>query len=118
MSEANSDSNLIKKSYYCSICKKQHDVFLNKDLVKNRDKFPFSYVFLHGKVFDILTTLYLDANLNIRGAEMVKLENTENIFDKEQMMTIVQNLTNELTNLQNEYNELLKKYNELKQKCS
>ena len=110
------ESNIVKKSYYCTICKEQHEILLSKDLVKNKNEFPFTYVFLHGKLYEILTTLYIDANLNIRGAEMIKLENYDNIFDKEQMQTIVQNLTIELVNLQNEYNELLKKYNELLEK--
>ena len=106
----------VKKSYFCNVCGKNHEIMLQKRLLEGREKFPFTYVYLHGDLYNILTTLYLDANLNIRGTEIVRLDDSENIFDKDQMMNIVKNLTSELNQLQNDYNELLKKYNELKQK--
>jgi hypothetical protein len=106
----------VKKNYFCSICNQHHDIIFKKEILKGRTKFPFSYIFLHGDLYDILTTLYLDANLNIRGTEMVKLDDSENIFDKEQMTDIVKNLTMELATLQQEYNDLLNKYNQLKDK--
>lgn len=106
----------VKKNYFCSVCNEHHDIIFKKSILKGRTKFPFSYIFLHGKLYDILTTLYIDANLNIRGTEMIKLDDSDNIFDKEQMTDIVKNLTTELTTLQQEYNELMIKYTQLKQK--
>ncbi|MHA1730052.1 MAG: hypothetical protein ACTSWY_15190 [Promethearchaeota archaeon] len=112
----NKEKTFIERQYFCSLCKKMHKVKLKKELVKIHDKFPFSYFHLHGPVDDLLSTLYVDANLNIRGAETVKLTNSDNIFSQQQAMKIVKNLMDELTRTQQELNELQDKYQELQKK--
>lgn len=113
MGESNNNF-FVEKSYFCKICNTNHSLKLSKNLVDDHTQFPFSYVYLHGKLFNILSTLYLDADLNIRGVEVVKLNNSENIFDKEQMIEIVQKLIEHAEQSNKEYNSLLKKYEELK----
>lgn len=114
MSEQKS-KDYVKKRYRCPVCKEYHDVLLNKNLVKGQEKFPITHVFLHGDVYNILTTLYLDADMRIRGVEASELDNSDNIFDKEQMKQMIINVTNELSQLQEEYNDLLEKYDALKE---
>ncbi|MHA1872314.1 MAG: hypothetical protein ACTSU2_17620 [Promethearchaeota archaeon] len=112
----NEDDDVVERQYFCNVCNTMHKIRLSKNLVKKYSNFPFTYVYLHGKLYNILTTLYLDANLNIRGAEQVKLDNTENIFDKEQMAKIINNLTEELRQMNEDYNDLLEKYKKLESK--
>ncbi len=98
------------KNYYCSICKKHHDIVLSKDLAKNRESYPFAHMFLHklegnsnsidDAGVDILTTLYIDANLSIRGAEMKKLV-ADDIISKDDSKNIVNELMQEMARLQN-----------------
>ncbi|MCP4761509.1 MAG: hypothetical protein GY870_06990 [archaeon] len=108
----------VERQFYCTVCKKKHKIQLDKSLLKGKKNFPFSYLHLHGKVDDVLSTLYLDANLNIRGAESVKLDSSDNIFSQEQAMEITKNLMAELSRLQHENHELRKKLtkNEKKKK--
>jgi len=97
------------------------------DFAQGRAHYPFTYIYIHrfesnsetdieNKDKDILTTLYIDANLNIRGAEVFFTEDDTNILSKETSKEIITKLTNSLVELQNEYEELLKKYNKLLQK--
>lgn len=116
MSADDVPNEFVKKRYRCPVCKDHHDVMLRKDLVDGHESFPFTHVFLHGDVYNILTTLYLDADLRIRGVEARQLDNADNIFDKDQMKQMVVNLTNELSQLQEDYNILLEKYEALKEK--
>ena len=104
-----------ERIFNCSICQTTHKITLSDDLADGHTYFPFSYLYLHGPVDDILTTLYIDANLNIRGAESVKLEKGEedNLMSKAQMTAIVNVLTNELARSQKDFEELQQKYNDL-----
>jgi DNA mismatch repair ATPase MutS len=115
-------NNQIKRFYECPICQKNHEILLSKDLSENRDHYPFSYVLLHRyeseenleeSGMDILTTLYLDCDLNVRGVEAVKLNTTE-IISKEDSAEIIQKLMNYIEEQQKNYDELFQKYNELK----
>ncbi|NMC06664.1 MAG: hypothetical protein GYA24_15710 [Candidatus Lokiarchaeota archaeon] len=116
-------ADTIVKNYYCSICKKHHDISLARDLVKNRESYPFAHIFLHKMEgndtsiddvgADILTTLYIDANLSIRGAEVKKLA-TGDIISKEDSKNMVNALMEEMARLQDELKNLQKAYKELK----
>jgi hypothetical protein len=110
------------KNYYCSICKKHHDVLLAKDLAKNRESYPFAHIYLHKLEgssnniedvgADILTTLYIDANLAIRGSEVKKLV-AGDIISKEDSKNIVTELMEEMARLQDDLTKLQKAYREL-----
>jgi hypothetical protein len=100
--------------YMCDICKTQHKVQLPADLASKHTHFPFSYFHLHGDAKDVLATLYLDANLKVRGVEATKLDTgLDDIFSKGQMMSIVQNLMDEIERWRISYEELKKKYDAL-----
>ena len=64
---------------------------------------------------DILTTLYIDANLAIRGVEGVRLTSSD-VISKDDSSEIVTKLTNYILQLQEENNELERKYNALLKK--
>lgn len=117
-------TEMIDKSYQCPVCKKQHVVSLQKNLANNRDKFPFAHVIMHkfdstasieDSAIDILTTLYIDANLAIRGVEAIRLTSSD-VISKQDSSEIVTKLTNHILQLQAEYAELQTKYNTLLKK--
>ncbi len=100
--------------YVCDVCKSQHKVELPADLASKHTHFPFSYFHLHGDAKDVLSTLYLDANLKVRGVETTKLDTgLDDIFSKGQMMSIVRNLMDELERWRKDYEVLKKKYDAL-----
>ena len=109
-------SEEIDRKFYCEKCKKTHSISLRKDLLAKQESFPFAYFHLHGPVKEILSTLYIDANLNIRGVESVRLKVNDKIFSTDQAMSIVENLVAELTKSQQDYNILREKYEKLEQK--
>jgi hypothetical protein len=110
------------RNYYCNLCKRHHDVSLARDLAKNRESYPFAHIFLHkmeGSIdiddvgVDILTTLYIDANMAIRGSEVKKLV-TCDIISKDDSKNIATELMEELARLQDEVTKLQKECKELK----
>jgi len=109
----NEDNEYVKKLYNCPVCKETHTVDLPKNLADNRTKYPFTYVFLHGELKDLLTTLYIDKNLQIRGERVIKLKD-DDIFSKDQVLKITQQLMNEIVNLQNENTHLRYELDKLK----
>ena len=125
MTDTSNNDKKIKKIYRCSICKKTHDLYFPSDFAKNRSKYPFSYVFLHkyensenieDKDKDILTTIYIDAQLNIRGVEVILNEDDTNILSKDTSKDIIGKLTGFILELQDEHEILIKKYNDLEKK--
>ena len=125
MSTAPDNDNKIKKLYRCPICKKTHEIYFQSDFANNRSKYPFSYVFLHkyensenieDKDKEILTTIYIDAHLNIRGVEVLLNEDDTNILSKDTSKEIIGKLTGFILELQDEHEILIKKYNELEKK--
>jgi hypothetical protein len=114
------------KNYYCNLCKKHHDVLLAKDLAKNRESYPFAHIFLHKLEgsskniedisADILTTLYIDANMAIRGSETKKLV-ADDIISKDDSKNIVTELMEEMARLQDELMALQKQHKDLKAEC-
>ncbi len=99
------DSEKVIRSYHCRVCDTTHEVSLQKKIIKNQSKFPFSYFFLHGDLKNILTTLYLDRHLEIRGVDVQKLTD-DDIFSKEQVVSITSTLVKEIEELRNENEEL------------
>lgn len=125
MTDSPDNANKIKKLYRCSICKKTHDIYFSPDFAKNRSKYPFSYVFLHkyensenieDKDKEILTTIYIDAHLNIRGVEVLLNEDDTNILSKDTSKEIIGKLTGFILELQDEHEILIKKFNDLEKK--
>ena len=107
--------NSITREYKCNVCNKMHRVELSKDLLEGRDYFPFAHAYLHGDLKDILTLLYLDKDLDIRGAEAQQLD-LDNLFAKEQTICIAGNLVDEIERLREENEKLSQELNELKKK--
>ena len=102
---------MVTRSYQCETCKIVHNVQLPHDLASKHTQFPFAYFFLHGDAKDVLSTLYLDAELKVRGAETQKLDTgLDDIFSKGQMLSIVQNLMGEIERWRKDYEELKNKY--------
>ena len=107
MSE-NQSSEFIRRIYNCAYCKRTHFIDLAKDLAENKPRYPFPHVFLHsseGDLNDILTTLYLDAQLQIRGVEILKLENND-IFSESLTKKITEKLMDMIIRLEQENIEL------------
>lgn len=113
----------IKKYYNCPTCKKSHEISFPANFAENRVKYPFSYVYFHKlktpeKIEDvdkdILTTLYLDSNLNIRGVETIIMEDDSNILSKEDSKTMIATLTKTILEMQKDYDKLNRKYLQLK----
>ncbi|MHA1368852.1 MAG: hypothetical protein ACTSRA_03910 [Promethearchaeota archaeon] len=112
----------VVRSFKCRICGVEHSVELPKDLLKDKKAFPFSYVFLH-KIeksddieeigIDVLTTLYLDAELRIRGVELRKLVSSD-IISKDDTAVLVRELVEEISRLQDENRMLHKEIESLK----
>jgi hypothetical protein len=105
---------MVTRSYQCDSCKIVHNIQLPQDLSAKHTQFPFAYFYLHGDAKDVLSTLYLDADLKVRGAETQKLDTGfDDIFSKGQMLSIVQNLMNEIERWRTDYEELKEKYEQL-----
>lgn len=114
---------LVRKDYYCSACKAKHVIDLPASLAKGRESYPFSHVFLHKLErsdvidevgLDILTTLYIDANMSIRGVEVKKLA-AGGIMSTEDSAAIATKLVEEIARLQDEVVKLQAEVNSLKQ---
>jgi len=97
----------VEKDFYCPLEKKKIKINLARSLVEGKKNFPVSYVYIHGPMSDILTTLYIDANLSIRGVESVYLNNEDNIFSKEQTKEMMLKLMEEFTTIQKENERLI-----------
>ena len=94
----------VLRMFSCPVCKTVHKLNLEYSLTLDQPSFPFPYVYLHSSVDqlkDLLTTLYLDADLQIRGVEVIKLENSD-IFSEELTLQITEKLTEEIFDLQTE----------------
>lgn len=87
--------NFIVKEYQCNIFNEVHQIKLDKDLKKGQKRFPFPYFFLHGALKNILTTLYIDKNFEIRGVDVHELTH-EDLFSKDQARSITNTLIEEI----------------------
>ena len=100
----NEDDYIIRQ-YHCSVCGKTHKISLQKKISEKQSIFPFSYFFLHGELKNILTTLYLDKHLEIRGVDVQKLTD-DDIFSKDHVISITSILVKEIEELRTENEEL------------
>ena len=107
------NDNFVTKLYHCRICNNTHKTKLRKDLNKRHTKFPFSHSFLHGELKNILTTLYLDRNLEVRGVDVQQLRD-DDLFSKEQVVSISSTLMEEIERLRTENEKLQKELTKLK----
>ena len=98
----------IIRHHYCSICNETHEVKLSNNLSKAHSRFPFPYIFLHGDLRNILTTLYIDENFEIRGSDVYKLTD-EDLFSKTQVIMITSTLMEEIERLKEENMKLTDK---------
>jgi hypothetical protein len=98
----------ILRYYHCRVCDATHEISLQKKISEKQSKFPFSYFFLHGELKNILTTLYLDKQLEIRGVDVHKLKD-DDIFSKDQVVSITSTLVKEIEKLGKENEELRSK---------
>ena len=115
----------VRKIFLCPMCKSRHEIFFPPKFADNRSRFPFTYCFLHkfqnavnieDTDKDILTTLYVDAQLNIRGVEANFSGEDTNIMSREVSQSIISKLTQVILDMQEEYGELLKKCEDFKSK--
>ena len=107
--------NFVIRQYYCSICNVIHEIKLDKEISKGHSQFPFPYIFLHGDLKNILTTLYIDKNFEIRGVD-VHVLTKEDLFSKDQATMIISTLMDEIEMLRNENEKLIKKLKKYKEK--
>jgi hypothetical protein len=116
-------NDTITKDYYCPVCKKHHDISLPSNMALNRPSYPFTHVFLHKLErsdnleqtdIDILTTLYIDAHMAIRGVETKPLDGTE-IVSKEDFNVVVTRIMDELERWREEYTKLEAEFKIIKQ---
>lgn len=94
----------IRRIYNCSYCKRTHSIQLEENMADEKPRYPFPFVFLHsseGELNDLLTTLYLDAQLQIRGVEVVKLDNSD-IFSETLTKKITEKLMEMIVKLEEE----------------
>ncbi len=103
------------RNYFCEVCKNNHDIKLSKNLLENRQKFPFSHSFLHGELKNILTTLYIDKDLEIRGVDVQELTD-DDLFSKDQVISITDTLMKEVERLRIENLKLNKQLEIFKKK--
>lgn len=96
--------NLVK-NYFCRVCNENHKINLSKKLIENKKKFPVPYSFLHGQLKNILTTLYLDKDLEIRGVDVQELAD-DDLFSKDQVISITDTLMKEVERLRMENERL------------
>ena len=111
------ESEYILRQYHCRVCKTTHKISLQKKISEKQSKFPFSYFFLHGELKNILTTLYLDKHLQIRGVDVHQLTD-DDIFSKDQVVSITSTLVGEIEELRKENEELQLKLRKKMKKVS
>ena len=99
------ESEYIIRHYHCHYCNTTHDISLPKKISEKQSKFPFSYFFLHGELKNLLTTLYLDKHLQIRGVDVHQLTD-DDIFSKDHLLSITSTLVKEIEELRKENEEL------------
>ena len=97
-------SSKVKKIYNCPVCKTTHVIELPNNLADNRKRYPFPYVFIHSSEDnknDIVSMLYIDKNLQIRGSEAVRLEKSD-FVSEDVTKQLVNKLTDIIMNLEDE----------------
>ena len=105
MRKAEEEKGVLIEKYYCRICDDEHTVELSKNLIVGHKRYPFSYIFLHGDLKNILTTLYIDKDARIRGVDVNELKD-DDIFSKDHVISITRKLIKEIESLRKENNDL------------
>ncbi len=98
------ESEFVNRFYECPKCKEAHNIKLPKNLSENRQRYPFPYAYLHsspGKLKDLLTILYLDKELQVRGCEIVEADQSD-IFSEELTKKITEKLIEKISSLEEE----------------
>ena len=106
MSSAEEEKDYFTRKYYCRICNEDHLIMLSKNMINEQEKYPFSFIFLHGELKNILTILYIDKEGQIRGVDVNKLKD-DDLFSKDHVVSITTKLIEEIESLREE-NEYLK----------
>ncbi len=113
------DKEYVKKNFFCSVCKINHKVSLPTKLLEKQKNFPFTYIYFHGsnpdEDEDILTTLYLDASLNIRTAESLQMNELETNLSQTKSSEIIKNMKKELLEIRKDYKDLNGRFNDLRE---
>ena len=115
-------SDFVSKNFNCPLCQKSHSIEFPKDFAKNRRSYPFIHTYIHsyetkspnsesGK--DIITILYIDANLDIRHVEAMFQNAEGNIVSMDDAQRMIGFLTTQLDELQDSFDIMEKKYNSL-----
>ncbi|MFX1310395.1 MAG: ubiquitin-like domain-containing protein [Promethearchaeota archaeon] len=113
-SEGSEEPEFLSRLYNCPKCRIIHTVKIPKDIAKEKPSFPFPFVFLHSateNLEDLLTILYIDAQLQIRAVEVIEVDNS-NIFSEELTKQIAEKLMDKIVSLEEEnlqLKELLRK---------
>jgi hypothetical protein len=107
------NNEYIKREFYCRICKKTHKINLNKKIMTRESKFPITHIYLHGELKNILTTLYIDKDLQIRGVDVHELHD-DDIFSKDHVTKLINTLMGEIERLQRENARLTGKLHSIK----
>lgn len=101
---------MIKIKYPCQYHNENHIIEIKEILLKSQEKFPFTYVVLHGTeegLDDILTTLYIDAKGSVRSVDQ-KLIGDDNIVSKNQLKEMVSELVDLVNYYREEYEKVRK----------
>jgi hypothetical protein len=109
------NTDYVKRDYYCRICDQIHEIKLNKDILRGKSKFPIQHVFLHGELKNLLTTLYIDKDFQIRGVDVHELQDS-GIFAADHVSKLINTLMEEIQRLQEENGRLIKEIHSLKNK--
>jgi hypothetical protein len=107
------NSDIVKRDYYCRMCDQTHEIYLSRNIAKTHSKFPVTHIFLHGELKNLLTTLYIDKDLQIRGVDVHELHDGD-IFSKEHVTKLISTLMGEIERLQKENNRLIDEIHSLK----
>ncbi|MFW9867113.1 MAG: hypothetical protein ACFFEN_13540 [Candidatus Thorarchaeota archaeon] len=116
MEDGSNEPEFLSRLYNCPKCKKTHTVKLQKDLIEKRSSYPFPYAYLHSSnenLKDLLTILYLDKQLQIRGVDIIEIQDSIGIFSEELTKKITDTLMNEIVNLQEENFKLTELLNKI-----
>ncbi|MFW9785701.1 MAG: hypothetical protein ACFFFB_25685, partial [Candidatus Heimdallarchaeota archaeon] len=112
-----SEAEFLNRLYNCPKCKKTHTVKLQKDLSKNKTSYPFPYAYLHSSkeyLNDLLTILYLDKQLQVRGVDVIEIQDSIGIFSEELTRKITETLMDEIISLQEENFQLIELLDKIK----
>ena len=110
-------ADYVIREFYCRLCDQKHKIKLSKKIINPQSKFPISHIYLHGELKNLLTTLYIDRDFQIRGVDVHELRD-DDIFSKDQVIELTNTLVREIESLRNENSKLIKEIHDLKKKVN